>query len=71
MTLLQQMAFERLANLNAECRKILPRQWNCRATSVNIPIGELEILLDRLSEQANFIEALWDEERKDGCEEII
>ena len=71
MTPLQQMAFERMANINEECLKLLPRQWDIEATSYDMPMKDFKNLIDLLFEQQNFIEALWEEERKDGCEEQI
>lgn len=65
MTPLQQMAFGRIGNINEEARKVLPRDWNLYATSINLPMDEFHKLADLLFEQQNWIEALWDEERKD------
>lgn len=65
------MAFDRIANLNEECRKLLPKQWNLNRDVVEIPVDDLTKVLDCLYEQDAFIQALWTEERKDGLEETI
>lgn len=71
MTLLQQMAFDRIATLNKECQTLIPRRWGLTAEDIAISIENLKKLTDNLYEQENIIEALWEEERKDGCEETI
>lgn len=71
MTSLQQMAFDRLGNINEECRKVLPRDWSIYAEEIRLPKEDFHKLADLLFEQQGWIEALWDEERKDGCEEML
>ena len=71
MTSLQQMAFDRISTLNEECRKMLPSRFGVTQDRVELSVDTIHELMDKLFEQQNFIEALWDEERKDGCEELI
>jgi hypothetical protein len=71
MTPLQQMAFERVATINEECRKLFPKRWDGDATAYNMPMEDFQRFVDLLFEQQNFVEALWEEERRDGCEETI
>ena len=70
MTLLQQMAFDRVGNINEEAREVISLQWD-DSDRVSIPTTDFNKLRDLLYEQQNWIEALWEEERKDGCEEQI
>ncbi len=71
MTRLQQAAFDRIATLNKDCLKLLPSRWNPNRDVIEIPVDDLMKVRDSLYEQEDLIEALWDEERKDGCEETI
>lgn len=65
------MAFDRIGNLNEKCRKLLPKRWNLNRDVVEVPIDDLTEILDCLAEQDAFIHALWEEERKDGFEEMV
>ena len=77
MTPLQQMAFERLENLNKECQTYIPddgkvyydKEFNQKI--YHMPLEEVQKLKTLLYEQQTWIEALWEEERKNGCEETI
>jgi hypothetical protein len=71
MTPLQQMAFERLENINKECLQSVPDKLHRDDVAVEIPRMHIDRLRDLLYEQQSWIEALWEEERKDGCEEMI
>ncbi len=71
MTPLQQMAFERIHRINKECCLSIPKKMHPDDVSVEMPRFHIEKLRDLLWEQENWIEALWEEERKDGCEETI
>ena len=71
MTSLQQMAFERLTKINKEVRELLPSSWHPRDPEMSMPMEDFRKVQELLFEQKDLCESLWDEERKDGCEETI
>lgn len=71
MTTLQQLAFERLTNINKEVCALLPNRWPPGASELIISMAKFKQIQTLMFEQQNWLEALWEEEQKDGNEEII
>ena len=68
MTYLHQLTFERIEILNKEIRKLLPNGFPCDDggeldKTMEISVRDFWDISEKLGEQQNLIEALWEEER--------
>ena len=66
MNNLQALAFERIQTLNKEVREMLPKHWRMDDFEFKMNLEEMKLMADRLYEQAELIEALLEEEQRDG-----
>ena len=66
MTALQQLAFERIQKINKQVREVLPKRWEEGEKEFCFSKDDVMAMKDLLYEQDDWLEALLDEEQRDG-----